>query len=73
MDYRRDEEFQDFMDYNDLGLPLSYAVSEKIIEQTPLLEEYINETWFLFLEGLGIEDMGFETLSDLFQVAGREG
>jgi hypothetical protein len=69
MDYRSDEEFEPFIEYNDLGLPLSYAVAEKIIEKTPLLEQYINETWELLLDSLGIEDMGFEQLSDLFEAS----
>jgi hypothetical protein len=72
LDYRRDEEFKDFMDYNDLGLPLAYALSKNVIEHTPLLEEYINETWSLLIEALGIEDMGFESLIDLFGTSGRE-
>ena len=72
MDYRTDEEFQDFIQYNDLGLPLAYAYAEKIITKTALLEQYINESWELLLEGLGLEDIGFESLSDLFGASGRE-
>jgi hypothetical protein len=72
MDYRTDEEFKDFIDYNDLGLPLAYAYAEKIIDQTPLLEQYVNESWELLLEGLGVEDIGFESMSDLFAASGRE-
>jgi hypothetical protein len=72
MSYRADEEFQDFIEYNDLGLPLSYAYSEKIITHTPILEQYISESWELLLEGLGMEDTGFDSLSDLFESSGRE-
>ena len=65
MDYRGDEEFQDFVEYNDLGLPLAYALAENIIKKTPLAEQYINESFDLFLAGLDIEDEGFETLEDI--------
>jgi hypothetical protein len=65
MDYRGDEEFQDFVEYNDLGLPLAYALAESIIKKTPLAEQYINESFDLFLAGLEIEDEGFETLEDI--------
>lgn len=67
MSYRLDPEFKDFIDYNDLGLPMAYALSENIVTATPLLEQYLEETWDLLLEGLGIEeDTGYESLDELF-------
>ena len=66
MNYRTDDEFKDFVEYNDLGLPLAYAVSNDIVKATTITENFINETWDLFLAGLEIgEDTGFETLDDL--------
>ena len=65
MDYREDEEFKDFIDYNDLGLPLAYAIANKMVEPTLLGENILGETWDLFLSGLGTEDLGFETLDDV--------
>ena len=67
MDYRDDEEFLDFIEYNDLGLPLAYAFSANLITTlSPAGESMIEETWDLFLAGLEIpEDTGFETLSDV--------
>jgi hypothetical protein len=55
----------DFFVYNDLGLPLAFAFAEGIINHTPTLEQYVNETFALFLEGLDVEDTGFESLEDL--------
>ena len=70
LDYRNDEEFKDFVTYNDLGLPLAYAVSAQIVTPAPLAEQFINETFDLLLKGLGVdEDTGFETLDDIFEVA----
>ena len=59
------DELADFFKYNDLGVPLAFAYAEGIIHHTPTMEEYVNETFELFLEELNIEDAGFEDLLDL--------
>lgn len=66
INFKEDDEWTDFFEYNDLGLPLAFAFAEGIVNHTPTLEQYINETWDLFIEGLGIEDKGFEMLEDIF-------
>lgn len=66
LNYRHDEEFQDFVEYNDIGLPLAYAIANGIVKNTDLAEGYITETFDLLLAGLDVdEDTGFETLDDL--------
>lgn len=65
MDYREDEALEDFMDYNDIGLPLAYIISTDIVEMTPKAEVYIDETWHLFLASLEIEDTGFTSLDEI--------
>jgi hypothetical protein len=65
MNYRNDEEFEDFIEYNDLGLPLAYAISTEVVKSTDLAEKFIDETFDLLLAGLEIEDTGFESLDDL--------
>ena len=70
MNYRTEEEFTDFIEYNDLGLPLSYAIANKITESNSLTEQFIGETFDLLLAGLGIEDTGFESLDDLLDMQG---
>ena len=67
LDYRNDEEFADFIEYNDLGLPLSYAISTNIVKISPEAEKFINETFELLLAGLEIEDTGFEDLESLLE------
>jgi hypothetical protein len=67
MNYRDDEQFADFIEYNDLGLPLAYMLANAITKGTDTSEAMVNETWELFLHGLGIvEDTGFETLDEMF-------
>lgn len=68
LDYKDDEQFKDFIDYNDLGLPLAHVIAEDIVKSTPLAETFINETWDLFLAGLEIQDTGFETLDQILGI-----
>ena len=65
LDYKDDEQFKDFIDYNDLGLPLAHVIAEDIVKSTPLAETFINETWELFLAGLDLKDTGFESLDQI--------
>jgi hypothetical protein len=70
--FKGDEDWSDFFDYNDVGLPLAFAYAEEIITHTPELERYINETWNLFIHGLGMEDTGFSRLEDIFVEPGEK-
>jgi hypothetical protein len=65
LNYRYDEEFVDFIEYNDLGLPLAYALSEGIVEKTPLAKTFVEETFDLLLAGLGIEDEGYTLFDEM--------
>lgn len=67
INFKAEDEWADFFVYNDLGLPLAFAYAEGIVNHTQSLEQYINETWDLFLEGLDIEDTGFENIGDLVE------
>ena len=68
LNYRDEEQFKDFVAYNDLGLPLAYAIANNVVEATPVAEKFINETFDLLLAGLGVEDTGFELLDDLLDL-----
>ena len=70
-DYRFDEEFEDFIDYNDLGLPLSALIYEEIVSSTPRAEVYVEETFILLLHALGIEEKNYESLEAMFFEAGK--
>lgn len=69
INYRDDQDFIDFQEYNDLGLPLAYAIDNDIISSTPLAQNLIEETFDLLLAGLEIEDTGFESLDDLLSMS----
>ena len=67
--YKEDEEFKDFIEFNDLGLPLAYFVTENLCEVSDDGSRYITETWTLFLAGLNLEDTGFSDLDEVFEIA----
>lgn len=57
INYKDDKQFGDFIEYNDLGLPLAYMIAEGLVKEiTPLGEQYINETFDLFIAGLEINE-----------------
>lgn len=66
INYKNDDEFADFIEYNDLGLPLSYAIENDLVDSSPKAEAFILETWDLFMAALEIEDEGFDSLDDIF-------
>ena len=65
LNYRQDEEFADFIEYNDIGLPLAYAIANGIVKTTDVATRFIEETFDLLLAGLGYEDLTFEDLDEL--------
>ena len=71
IEHREDEDFEDFVEYNDLGLPLAYFISEGVALPTPLAETYIGETFELLISALDIEDTGFANLDEVFVQADR--
>ena len=65
MNYRDDEDLQDFVEYNDLGLPLAYFLMNEIVMPTSQSELYINETYDLFIASLQVADKEWESLDEL--------
>lgn len=63
--YREDKGFQEFVEFNDLGLPLAYLSSEGLAMPSEDGLRYIAETFELFLGSLDIEDTGFTSLDEM--------
>jgi hypothetical protein len=72
LNYKKDPEFEDFIQYNDLGLPLAYCISEGVVEATEIATKFINETFELLLAGLAIEDEDFENLDEMLGLGEAE-
>jgi hypothetical protein len=68
MEHRGSEDFDEFIEYNDIGLPMAHYIAEKLVEPTRQGEIYIDETFELFLTLLGIKDEEFDNLDEVFDV-----
>ena len=73
LDYRDDEEFKDFIEYNDIGLPLAYLIYSEIAKPTGIAEQYINETYELLTQALGVSDTAlYYTLNEMLEESGNK-
>ena len=67
INHKEEKQFEDFISYNDLGLPLAFLVDSELVTPTEIAKKYIEETWIILLKSLDInEDVGFSSLEDLF-------
>ena len=61
--YRDEDNIKEFIDFNDLGLPLAFLASEGLCDISDDGKKYVAETWEIFLSTLGIlQDEGFDSL-----------
>jgi hypothetical protein len=67
--YRSEPEFEDFLEYNDLGLPIAYAVANGIVKSTEMAEKFVDESFDLLLASLKVEDTGWDNLDELLSMA----
>jgi hypothetical protein len=66
IEFRNDEDFSAFMEYNDLGCPLGYMVAEGIVKEvSPLGEEMITETYKMLLDLLEVTEEDFAVLDEI--------
>ena len=71
--YKQDEDLKDFIEFNDLGLPLAYFVSEDLCQVSDDGARYITETWQLFLASMDLQDTGWDSLDQLFAAKIEDG
>ena len=72
LNHRDDEDFIEFCEYNDLGLPLSYLLANEVVGSTEAAIKFVDETFGLLLEKLSLEDRGFTSLDDLIGLGAEE-
>lgn len=65
MEYRTDPDLEEFVSYNDLGLPLGFLLSEELVTPSQKAKDMIDETFELLLASLGVEDNGYESIDDM--------
>ena len=67
--YKDDKEMADFFEYNDLGLPLAFMIEQKVVESTPVAQVYIEETFELLVESLGLDsEEVYESIEEMFDI-----
>ena len=70
LNYRQDEQFQDFIEYNDLGLPIAYAIANDIVKSTEMAERFVSETFDLLISAVGlVDDDGWDSLDEMLEIA----
>jgi hypothetical protein len=67
--YRTDPEFEDFLEYNDLGLPIAYAIANDIVRSTEMAEKFVDESFDLLLASMDMEDDNWDNLDELLSMA----
>lgn len=66
LNYRQEDDFSDFIEYNDLGLPLAFLLSEGLVKTSNESgKNMIEESFDLLLSALELEDEGYDTLDDM--------
>lgn len=68
-DASKNEAWQQFFDYNDVGLPMAYGLAEKLVApgDDGEVERMIDETWVMLCTYIDVDfDGEYETIDDLF-------
>ena len=68
INYKNDEALEDFVEYNDLGLPLAYFINTELVKPNEEAFPYIDETYDLLVESLGLdENEEFSSLAEMLE------
>lgn len=65
IEFRDDDDMKNFMEFNDVGLPLSYFIAEGLVKETPMAETFIQETFDLLLKALEVEEEELEGVTNM--------
>jgi hypothetical protein len=74
INYRDEEQFADFIEYNDVGLPLAYFVSTELARVEDQGKMYIEETFNLLCAALGLDmEVEYTSLNEMFDKGSDKG
>lgn len=66
LNYKDMDALKDFLEYNDIGLPLAYLVHSELVTPNDQSFVYVEETYNLLAESLGLDlDEEFSTLAEM--------
>ena len=67
--YKDDKDMQNFFEYNDIGLPLSFMIEQNIVDVKEVGVRYINETFELLCDALGLDsEEEYESIHEMFDL-----
>jgi hypothetical protein len=73
LNYKDNEELADFVEYNDLGLPLAYLIHTNLVTVTDEGMPYVDETFNLLCTALGLDsDEEYTSLNELMELQDDE-
>jgi hypothetical protein len=65
-DYFNSGEYEEFFDYNDLGIPMAISVMQDLVILTDAGEQLLDETWKELCEIFGADPNGeYESIDDV--------
>jgi hypothetical protein len=65
IDFREDDQFKPFMEYNDIGVPMGYYIAEGLVNPTPLGEQYVEESVDMLFTLLNITEAEIDELEEI--------
>jgi hypothetical protein len=66
LNYKNNEELEDFVEYNDLGLPLAYLIHTELAVATESGTPYVEETFDLLCSALDLDvDAEYTSLNEM--------
>ena len=72
INFRQEEQFKDFLEYNDIGLPLAYFVNTELVKPEDRAKMFIEETFNLLCAALEIDvDGEYENLNQMFEISNK--
>ena len=67
INFRDEGEFKDFLEYNDIGLPLAYYIHTDLVTPTDQAKMFVEETFNLLCAALGVDIEGdYQSLNEMF-------
>ena len=66
--YRDDDDMRQFIEYNDIGLPLAWLISSDIVSSTDRAAKYINDSFQLLLDVLEAEDKEYQDFAQMLKL-----
>ena len=69
-EFKEDKKLENFISYNDVGLPLAWFIATGVVTANPMAEDYINETFNQLLAALELTEAELEGVDNLNDVLG---